>query len=144
MAKLDFEKLNSTIRYLMFTAYKVQPGALGEDRVAVTEEARSFLASYDDADLEIRGIYDVAGLRAEADFMTWVHAERIEDGLEAVDDLIADLQSSLDELLRVEAARGAEIPAAEGAPGSSTAGAPVRSEDEPSGARRDQRQEVQA
>lgn len=69
---------------------------------------------------------------------------RLSIGLEAVDDLIADLQSSLDELLRVEAARGAEISAAEGAPGSSTDGAPVRSEDEPSGARRDQRQEVQA
>ena len=69
---------------------------------------------------------------------------RLHVGLEAPDDLIADLQSSLDELLRVEAARGAEIPAAEGAPGPSTDGAPVRSEDEPSGARRDQRQEVQA
>ncbi|WP_448850882.1 hydrogen peroxide-dependent heme synthase [Corynebacterium sp. 335C] len=79
MAKLDFEKLNSTIRYLMFTAYKVQPGALGDDRDAVTEEARAFLASYDDTDLEIRGVYDVSGLRADADFMTWVHAERIED-----------------------------------------------------------------
>ncbi|WP_144790747.1 O-acetylhomoserine aminocarboxypropyltransferase/cysteine synthase family protein [Kocuria palustris] len=35
---------------------------------------------------------------------------RLSVGLESVDDLIADLQSSLDELLRLESARGAEVP----------------------------------
>lgn len=79
MAKLDYDKLNSMQRYEMFTAYKVTSGLLGEDRTAAVEEARSFIASYDDADLEVRGIYDISGLRAEADFMFWVHAEQIED-----------------------------------------------------------------
>ena len=27
----------------------------------------------------VRGLYDVAGLRADADFMIWTHAERVED-----------------------------------------------------------------
>ncbi|WP_027020187.1 hydrogen peroxide-dependent heme synthase [Corynebacterium sputi] len=79
MAKLDYDKLNSMQRYEMFTAYKVTPGRLGDDRSAAVEEARAFVDSYADADLEIRGIYDIAGLRAEADYMFWIHAEKIED-----------------------------------------------------------------
>ncbi|MGA9872912.1 MAG: hydrogen peroxide-dependent heme synthase, partial [Rhodococcus sp. (in: high G+C Gram-positive bacteria)] len=27
----------------------------------------------------VRGVYDIAGMRADADFMVWTHAERIED-----------------------------------------------------------------
>ncbi|MDO5731684.1 hydrogen peroxide-dependent heme synthase [Corynebacterium sphenisci] len=79
MAKLDFDKLNKLTRYAMFTAYKVTPGALGADRAEAVAEARAFLDSYAEADLEVRGVYDITGLRAEADILFWVHAERIED-----------------------------------------------------------------
>lgn len=79
MAKLDYQKLNSMVRYAMFTAYKVAPGQLGEDRSDAVSDAREFLASYDDHDLQIRGVYDITGMRSEADIMFWTHAEHLED-----------------------------------------------------------------
>lgn len=79
MARLDYDKLNSTLRYGMFSVFQVQPGVLGEDRAAAVKNAQDFFDSFADTDVEVRGIYDVAGLRADADFMIWTHAERLED-----------------------------------------------------------------
>ena len=39
MAKLDYDALNSTLRYLMFSVFSVRPGALGEQRDAVIDDA---------------------------------------------------------------------------------------------------------
>ena len=36
MAKLDYDELNSTIRYLMFSVFAVKPGVLG-----IEEDARA-------------------------------------------------------------------------------------------------------
>ncbi|BBZ34139.1 hydrogen peroxide-dependent heme synthase [Mycolicibacterium confluentis] len=79
MARLDFDELNATIRYLMFSVFAVEQGALPEDRAAVIDETATFLKQQEDKGVVVRGIYDVAGLRADADFMFWTHAERIED-----------------------------------------------------------------
>jgi peroxiredoxin len=79
MARLDFQALNSTIRYLMFSVFKVQPGLLGEDRAEATAELQRFLKEQEQAGVVVRGLYDVAGLRADADYMVWTHAERLED-----------------------------------------------------------------
>ncbi|MDV2475748.1 hydrogen peroxide-dependent heme synthase [Rhodococcus zopfii] len=79
MARLDFDKLNSTLRYAMWSVFQVRPGVLGDDRAEALEDLQKFLASYENTDVVVRGIYDIAGLRADADFMFWTHAERIED-----------------------------------------------------------------
>jgi chlorite dismutase len=79
MARLDYKKLNSTVRYLMFSVFTVTPGQLGEDRDAVAADLEEFLARYDGTDVVVRGLYDISGLRAEADFMIWTHSEHIED-----------------------------------------------------------------
>lgn len=79
MARLDYKKLNSTLRYLMFSVFTVTPGQLGEDRDAVAADLEEFLARYDATDVVVRGLYDISGLRAEADFMIWTHSEHIED-----------------------------------------------------------------
>jgi chlorite dismutase len=79
MARLDYQALNATIRYLLFSVFQVKPGVLGEDREAVTKEARAYFDSLAERDVVVRGLYDVAGMRADADFMIWSHAERIED-----------------------------------------------------------------
>ncbi|MDJ0423169.1 chlorite dismutase family protein [Dietzia kunjamensis] len=79
MAHLDYKKLNSTLRYLMFSVFTVTPGQLGEDRDAVAADLEEFLARYDGTDVVVRGLYDISGLRAEADFMIWTHSEHIED-----------------------------------------------------------------
>src|SRR5699024_9424451 len=65
--------------YLMFSVFTVTPGQLGEDRAAVAADLEKFLARYEGTDVVVRGLYDVSGLRAEADFMIWTHAEHIED-----------------------------------------------------------------
>lgn len=79
MARLDYKKLNSTLRYLMFSVFTVTPGQLGQDRAAVAADLQNFLDKYEGTDVVVRGLYDVSGLRAEADFMIWTHAEHIED-----------------------------------------------------------------
>ena len=79
MARLDYSALNSTLRYLMFSVYKVTPGVLGDDRAAAAKEARAFFEGREDQGVVVRGVYDIAGMRADADFMVWTHAERIED-----------------------------------------------------------------
>jgi chlorite dismutase len=79
MAKLDYDALNSMTRYMMISVFAVQPEALGEDRAAVIDDTATFLKQQEESGVVVRGVYDVAGLRADADFMIWTHAERIED-----------------------------------------------------------------
>lgn len=82
MARLDYDELNATIRYLMFSAFAVKPGELPGDesgRGRVADETATFLKQQEDKGVVVRGIYDVAGTRADADFMFWTHAERLED-----------------------------------------------------------------
>jgi chlorite dismutase len=81
MAKLDFDELNSAIRYLMFSVFAVTPGALpdGDDaRAPIVDETATFLKQQEDKGVVVRGLYDVAGMRADADFMMWTHAENVE------------------------------------------------------------------
>jgi chlorite dismutase len=78
MARLDFDELNATIRYLMFSVFAVQPGVLGDDRAQAIDEAVTFFKQQEDKGVVVRGLYDVAGMRADADFMIWTHAEQVE------------------------------------------------------------------
>jgi chlorite dismutase len=80
MARLDYDKLNSIVRYLMFSVFSVRPGALdeGHTREKVAAETTTFLKEQEDRGVVVRGLYDVSGLRADADFMIWTHAERVE------------------------------------------------------------------
>jgi chlorite dismutase len=81
MAKLDFDALNSTIRYLMFSVFSVRPGGLGYDeqaRAAVVDETATFLKQQEERGVVVRGLYDLAGMRADADFMIWTHAGTVE------------------------------------------------------------------
>ena len=92
MARLDYDKLNSTLRYTMWSVFQVQPGVLDDDRAAAAQNAKDFFAQYDDTDVTVRGIYNVAGTRADADFMIWSHAERLED----LQKLYADFRRTTD------------------------------------------------
>jgi hydrogen peroxide-dependent heme synthase len=79
MAKLDYDALNSMTRYMMISVFAVQPEVLGEDRSAIVDETATFLKQQEEGGVVVRGVYDVAGFRADADFMIWTHAERVED-----------------------------------------------------------------
>ena len=86
----QMREINDTIRYCMWSVFStVTP--LGDDRTKVTAELEAFLADISGEGVVVRGIYDVAGLRGDADFMIWWHAETIEQ-----------LQSAYHRLLRTE------------------------------------------
>ena len=78
MARLNYQELNDTIRYTAWSVFQVEPGVLPEDRGAAAQETTEYLDALADKGVVVRGVYDVAGLRADADFMIWWHAEEIE------------------------------------------------------------------
>jgi chlorite dismutase len=77
-SRLDYNALNDTIRYTMWSVFRVEPGKLGEDRTQAAGEAAEFLKKLEDSGVVVRGVYDLAGLRADADYMVWWHAADIE------------------------------------------------------------------
>jgi peroxiredoxin len=78
MARLDYAALNATIRYTMFSVFRVEPGRLDEDRSNPGREAEQYLEALAGKGVEVRGVYDLAGMRADADYLVWWHAEEIE------------------------------------------------------------------
>ena len=78
MARLNYAELNDTIRYTMWSVFRAEPGRLGDDRGPAATEAQEYLDALAAKGVVVRGVYDVAGLRADADFMIWWHAEEIE------------------------------------------------------------------
>jgi chlorite dismutase len=78
MARLNFAELNDTIRYTMWSVFRVEPGRLGDDRAPAATEAQEYLDGLDGKGVVVRGVYDLAGLRADADYLIWWHAEEIE------------------------------------------------------------------
>ncbi|MCK2240453.1 MULTISPECIES: hydrogen peroxide-dependent heme synthase [unclassified Crossiella] len=83
MARLNYNELNDTIRYTMWSVFRIQQGALPEDRAQAGAATAEYLESLEGKGVVVRGVYDVAGLRADADFMIWWHAEEIEQVQEA-------------------------------------------------------------
>ncbi|GAA2727954.1 chlorite dismutase family protein [Actinocorallia aurantiaca] len=69
--------LNQVIRYTMWSVFKAD--RLPEDRTAVAAEVQELIDGYAAKDVTTRGLYDVAGLRADADYMFWWHAEDSDD-----------------------------------------------------------------
>ena len=87
MARLDYGELNSTVRYTMWSVFRIEPGRLGEDRAAAGEQASAFFDALAGKGVEVRGVYDLAGLRADADYMVWWHAPEVEPLQAAYTDL---------------------------------------------------------
>lgn len=78
MARLNYNELNDTIRYTMWSVFRAEPGRLGDDRGPAATEAGEYLDALAAKGVVVRGVYDVAGLRADADYLIWWHAEEIE------------------------------------------------------------------
>ena len=72
-------EINDTVRYTMWSVFRLRD-VLGEDadRDAETAHLEGFLEALAEEDVVVRGVYDVSGLRADADLMVWWHAERVE------------------------------------------------------------------
>jgi hydrogen peroxide-dependent heme synthase len=78
MARLDYATLNSTVRYTMWSVFRTEPGRLDDDRAAAASQAAEFVDALEGKGVVVRGVYDLAGMRADADYMVWWHAEEIE------------------------------------------------------------------
>ncbi len=66
-------ELNATIRYTMWSVFRVASPlpALRED---VAGEVDALIEQLAGKDVVVRGTYDVAGLRADADILIWWHS----------------------------------------------------------------------
>ena len=68
------KELNDTIRYTLWWVFRLRDVIGASDRDAEAAEVEKLFAELGGADVKIRGLYDVAGLRADADVMIWWHA----------------------------------------------------------------------
>jgi peroxiredoxin len=69
-------ELNDTLRYTMWSVFRLA-NPYGPDNRDATQTA-AFLADLAAKDVVVRGTYDVAGLRADADLMIWWHSSSAE------------------------------------------------------------------
>jgi len=65
--------LNDVIRYTAWSVFRVRE-PLGEARVETVREVDELFEQLAAKDIVVRGVYDLQGLRADADFMIWWHA----------------------------------------------------------------------
>jgi chlorite dismutase len=67
--------LNDTIRYTMWSVFRAAtPFGSGHNRSNDVAEVEDVLTAAAHKDVVVRGLYDVAGFRADADLMVWWHA----------------------------------------------------------------------
>ena len=90
-------EINDTIRYTMWSVFRRTRQPAGDPAALAAEALADVEKAADGEDLTIRGWYDVAALRADADLMVWWHAPNIEV-----------LQSAYHALRRSELGRGLE------------------------------------
>jgi len=69
------KELNESIRYTMWSAFKLRDLLGDADRVAEATDVQALFEVLAEQDVVVRGLYDVSGLRADADVMVWWHAE---------------------------------------------------------------------
>ena len=82
-------QINETIRYTMWSVFAVDraAGPVPPDRAGLAAEVEQMLAGMAAKDLEVRGWYDVAGLRSDADLLVWWHAPEVETVQQAYHEL---------------------------------------------------------
>lgn len=73
--------INAVIRYTMFSAFRVA-GRLPADREPLVGHLDALIEQWAAKDVTVRGWYDIAGMRAEADVLLWTHGPSL-DALQA-------------------------------------------------------------
>jgi len=77
-ASATAEALNETIQYAMYSVFRMPAGRLPANRDGVGEEVERYLEAVTGKGVTVRGIYDLSGMRADADWMVWWHAADID------------------------------------------------------------------
>ncbi|MFI5907453.1 hydrogen peroxide-dependent heme synthase [Dactylosporangium sp. NPDC051541] len=70
------KEINDTIRYTMWSVFRLATPYGADSRDAT--QVSAFFADLAAKDVTVRGTYDVAGLRADADLLIWWHAPSAE------------------------------------------------------------------
>lgn len=79
LTKVKAREINETIRYTAWTTFSVNRTMQGGSSAnSAKKELDDLIADWLKHDIQIRGIYDVSGLRADSDFMLWIHAAAAE------------------------------------------------------------------
>ena len=73
------KELNDTIRYTMWSVFRLETPLGDADRAAEAADVEALFEVLGEGDVVIRGLYDVSGLRADADLMIWWHAATSEE-----------------------------------------------------------------
>ena len=71
--------LNDTVRYTMWSVFHLREVIGDGDRAAEANEVEKLFEELEAGDVRVRGLYDVSGLRADAELMVWWHAEDPDD-----------------------------------------------------------------
>ncbi|SOC51255.1 hydrogen peroxide-dependent heme synthase [Ornithinimicrobium cerasi] len=71
------EQINAAIRYAAYSVFR-SAAPLPRDRGPLAAEVSEVLTELEGQGLVVRGMYDVSGLRADADLMIWWHAADVE------------------------------------------------------------------
>jgi hydrogen peroxide-dependent heme synthase len=75
--------LNQLVRYTMWSVFRLHEPLGDADRGPFAVEVTDLFGELAGKDVVVRGTYDVAGLRADADLMVWWHAPAADDLQEA-------------------------------------------------------------
>lgn len=75
--------LNAVIRYTMWSVFALDELLGDADRGELSEELSDVVSQLRQKDVVVRGFYDLAGMRADADLMVWWHAPTSDDLQEA-------------------------------------------------------------
>src|SRR3954465_11608797 len=68
-------EINDSVRYTMWSVFRLaEPLGDSDRRPGEGEEVEKLFASLAEQDVVVRGVYDVSGLRADADVMVWWHS----------------------------------------------------------------------
>lgn len=73
------KEINASIRYTMWSVFRLRDVLGDSDRAAEGAEVEKLFAELAEVDTVVRGVYDVSGLRADADVMLWTHATTSEE-----------------------------------------------------------------
>jgi len=67
-------EINETVRYTMWSVFRLDRPFHEDEREIEAAEVTELFEKLATEDVVVRGTYDVAGLRADADVMIWWHA----------------------------------------------------------------------
>jgi peroxiredoxin len=77
------KELNELVRYTMWSVFRVAQPLGDDDRGVLTGEVEALIEQLGAKGVEVRGTYDVSGLRADADLMVWLVSPSSDDLQEA-------------------------------------------------------------